>query len=61
VLVIHGDKDSILPRKDSEELLRFLKGTKKLEIIKGAEHGFHDPASGKTAIKLTLDWFRKYL
>ncbi len=61
ILIIHGDNDSYLPFSDSRELLKFLKAPKKLEIIKGAEHGFHDNASGKTAIKLTLDWFRKYL
>jgi alpha-beta hydrolase superfamily lysophospholipase len=61
VLIIHGEMDSILPCRDSEGLLGFLKGPKKLEIIKNAGHGFHDPASEKTAIKLTLDWLGKYL
>jgi len=61
VLVIHGDKDSTLPWKDSQELLKFLKGQKRLEIIKGAEHAFHKPAEEKPVIKLTVNWFKKYL
>lgn len=61
VLVIHGEKDSILPWKDSKELLTFLKGKKRLEIIKGAEHAFHKPSEEKPVIRLTVEWFRKYL
>jgi putative redox protein len=61
ILIIHGENDSYLPFSDSQELLRFLKEPKKLEIIKNAEHGFHDPDSEKIAINLTVNWFKKYL
>lgn len=59
-LVLHGDKDTHTPIADTVELMKHLKNGK-LEIIKGAEHGFHDPASEKIAIKFTLGWFKKYL
>lgn len=60
-LVIHGDKDITLPWKDSQELVKVLKGPKKLEIIKGAEHAFHRHVEEKPVISLTVEWFRKHL
>ena len=61
MLIIHGENDSYLPFSDSQELIKFLKEPKKLKIIKGAEHSFHDPISEKAVIKHTVDWFKKYL
>jgi alpha-beta hydrolase superfamily lysophospholipase len=59
-LILHGDKDTHTPIADTVELMKHLKNGK-LEIIKNAEHGFHDPASEKIVIKFTVEWFRKYL
>jgi alpha-beta hydrolase superfamily lysophospholipase len=61
VMAANGDKDYITPLSDSKELMKVIKAPKSLEIIKGAEHGFHEPVSEKIAIRLTLEWFRKYL
>ena len=60
-LILHGRQDTHVPIEDSMELMKFLGKPKKLEIMKGAEHGFHDPDSERIAIRLTLEWFRKYL
>ena len=47
-LILHGDKDNVVPIAQSEELLRLLKSSGvdcRLTIVKGAGHNFADPES----------------
>ncbi|NIM46733.1 MAG: alpha/beta fold hydrolase [Candidatus Aenigmarchaeota archaeon] len=67
-LLIHGDVDDIVPFSHSEILLTILKGPKKLEKIIGANHAWENEdytdynlEAQKLAIKLTIEWFDKYL
>ncbi len=67
-LLIHGDVDDIVPFSHSEILLTILKGPKKLEKIIGANHAWENEEysnynieAQKLAIKLTTDWFNKWL
>ena len=62
-LLLHGDKDDITPLSDSEAALESVKGAR-LEVIKGAGHGFHegknDPAE-RIATRKSIEWFREHL
>ncbi len=49
-LIVHGDKDPLVPHNQSEILLEALKKAKveaKLHIVEGGGHGFKDPAIEK--------------
>ncbi len=59
VLIIHGDKDDRVPLKDSKKAIKYLSKESKLEIIKGADHGFYEHLDN--LIELTTAWFSKYL
>jgi esterase/lipase len=62
VLILHGDKDTVVPLNQSENAIKIIGSKiKELRIINGAEHGFHDSISEKQVIDLTLNWFVKWL
>ncbi len=58
-LILHGDKDDIVPLEGSKEILKNLKGEKALEIIEGADHYFREPAQFEKMIKTGIDWLTK--
>ena len=62
-LMIHGDKDKLVPLFHSQTIHKAL-GEKKvpseLIVIKGAAHGFN-PADTRRANAATLKWFNRYL
>lgn len=68
-LIIHGENDVIVPFNQSERLLDFLRGPKKLEKITRVCHGWKNKdfttdynfEAQQLAIKLTVDWFEKWL
>jgi len=68
-LIIHGEKDSVVPFSHSERLLNLLNCSKKLERIPQVCHAFknedfttdYNPNAQEKAIKLTIDWFKKWL
>lgn len=61
-LILHGDKDTIVPLKHSEKAIKIVKSKiKKLQIIKGAEHGFYEPLYETQVINFTLKWFNEWL
>ena len=60
-LVFHGDKDVSVPLAHSTELIKHLKLTDKLEIIKGADHCYYENNTMPVVTKLMLDWFNRYL
>ena len=62
-LLIHGDKDELVPIDHSEKILAEFekhKVTSELLVIKGAEHGFRDE-DGKRASDALVAWFEKHL
>jgi len=59
VLIIHGDKDDIVPLADSREAMQFLPEKSKLEIIKNGDHKLDDKIN--EVIPLSVNWFKKYL
>lgn len=62
-LLIHGDKDELVPISHSERYLKAMqdaKATCELIVMKGAAHGFPGD-QGTQAETALLDWFDKYL
>lgn len=62
VLIIGGTKDERIFLKEIKELYRVVPSeVKELSIIKKANHVFEDKRSKQKMIKLTINWFKKYL
>jgi dipeptidyl aminopeptidase/acylaminoacyl peptidase len=62
-LLIHGDKDELVPISHSERFAEAMKksnATCELIVMKGAAHGFPGE-QGTQAEAALLDWFDKYL
>jgi len=62
-LLVHGDKDELVPLEHSEKILAEFKKHKvatELLVIKGAGHGFRGE-DGERASEAMVDWFEKYL
>lgn len=60
-LVVHGEKDEVVPSGEGKAIYRRLKKPKKLELIKGGDHVLSVPSHRARAITLSLDWFRRFL
>lgn len=61
-LIIHGNKDTYVPYEDSRKYYGLISAFSKLEIIKNAEHGFHNnPKHEKQVITLSLQFLKKWL
>jgi len=59
VLFVHGDEDRFVRVEDSIKYSRMMRNTK-LEIIKGADHGFHEtPKFAEQGEKATIEFFLK--
>lgn len=61
VMIIHGDKDMLVPKQQSESIIARFKETNvpcKLIIKEGGSHGWKDM---EVEEKNFLDWFDKYL
>ncbi|MGO8689140.1 MAG: prolyl oligopeptidase family serine peptidase [Thermoguttaceae bacterium] len=62
-LLIHGDKDPVVPLEHSQKILPVLQGDhvpSELLVIKGAGHGFGG-GDAKRAAEARNAWFEKYL
>ncbi len=62
-LLIHGDKDKLVPLDHSENILKKLEQThvpSELLVIPGAAHGFRG-ADNQRAEEAMVGWFEKYL
>ena len=62
-LVIHGEKDEVLPVEKCREAFETIPATlKEFREIKGAGHGFYPAGSEyeREAVEATVRWFNKY-
>jgi hypothetical protein len=60
-LFVHGDKDRYVRVEDSIKYAHMMKNAK-LEIIKGADHGFHENQKfAEQGEKSTIGFFKRYL
>lgn len=60
-LMIHGEKDELVPMEQALGIFYQLSSPKEIHLIGGADHRLTDPAHRQRAIDLTVDWFKKYL
>jgi dipeptidyl aminopeptidase/acylaminoacyl peptidase len=60
-MVIHGEKDELVPMGQAWEIFHSLSAPKEIHIIEGADHRLTDPKHRQRAMDLTVEWFKKYL
>jgi len=60
-MVIHGEKDELVPVDQAWEIFHGLCAPKEIHIIEGADHRLTDPKHRQRAMDLTVDWFKKCL
>jgi pimeloyl-ACP methyl ester carboxylesterase len=56
VLILHGDRDEVVPVEEAHELHGYLSGPKKLSILEGGDHRLSDTATMKRALTEAIDW-----
>lgn len=61
LLVIHGEKDEVVPAEHGRRLHELASPPKKLSLISMADHRFTNPAHREEAMQLTLEWFSIHL
>ena len=60
ILTVHGDKDSKVAYQDIVECYQNLSNpNKKLEIVKGSEHGFHGEPYETEVVKMLVNFFKE--
>jgi dipeptidyl aminopeptidase/acylaminoacyl peptidase len=60
-LVIHGEKDELVPLDQALGIFYNLGIPKEIHVIGGTDHRLTDPAHRQRAIELSVDWFKRYL
>lgn len=60
-LVIHGDRDELVPVDHARMIYERLNEPKKMEIIEGGDHRLTHPDHREKAMEITLEWFEMYL
>lgn len=61
-LILHGNKDKVVPLRDSEDAVKLLKNnSKELEVVKGAGHDFSRPPDKRRIVESSLSWFERWL
>lgn len=56
VLILHGDRDEVVPVKEAYELHGCLRGAKRLSIFSGADHRLSAPDDMRVAMQQALTW-----
>jgi putative redox protein len=59
LMVIHGDRDEIIPVQEAFKARDLAGDRLKLEIISGADHMFSRAQDRQTVSRLVVDWFKK--
>jgi fermentation-respiration switch protein FrsA (DUF1100 family) len=60
-LVVHGDKDELIPRPQIDRLLSTLNTTKELKLIEGADHQFGRPEEFRLMTNHLAQWMVTHL
>lgn len=61
VLIIHGDADEIVPVAEAYELHACLNNSKRLFVVKRADHRLSDPVLMEHAVGEALEWLTHYV
>lgn len=59
-LVIHGERDEVVPCEEGKAIYKAMQKPKKCVIIKGGDHVLSNPSHRDRAINLALQWFQGY-
>lgn len=60
-MVIHGERDELVPVDQAWEIFQGLNGPKEIHVIESADHRLTEPIHRQRAMDLTAEWFRKFL
>ncbi len=60
-MVIHGEKDELVPVDQAWEIFQGLNGPKEIHVIESADHRLTEPNHRRRAMDLTVEWFKKFL
>jgi pimeloyl-ACP methyl ester carboxylesterase len=60
-IIVHGDRDEVIPLSQSEELYGQVRAEKALHIIPGADHRFSSPEHFTHVSELLVGWLTRYL
>jgi dipeptidyl aminopeptidase/acylaminoacyl peptidase len=60
-MVIHGEKDELVPVDQAWEIFHTLGAPKEIHVIEDADHRLTNPSHRQRAIELSIEWFVKYL
>ncbi len=60
-LIIHGERDELVPVSHARALYQRAKEPKALEIFRGADHRLTDLEHREEAVRLTAAWFKRHL
>jgi len=60
-LVIHGERDELVPVLQAKMIYEGLNYPKGMEIIEEADHRLTQPDHREKAIEMTVEWFERYL
>ncbi len=60
-LIVHGDRDELVPLRQSQRLRDVLTGPAHLEVIEGADHGFSKAEHFHRMTGLIADWMTAHL
>lgn len=60
-MVIHGEKDELVPVEQAWEIFHHLSEPKEIHVMEEADHRLTHPGHRRRAIELSVGWFKKYL
>lgn len=60
-LVIHGDRDELVPVEQAKMIYEGLNYPRGMEILEEADHRLTEPNHREKAIEMTVKWFERYL
>jgi dipeptidyl aminopeptidase/acylaminoacyl peptidase len=60
-MVIHGEKDELVPVEQAWEIFYHLAEPKRIHVIEEGNHRLTDPVHRQRAIELSVVWFKEYL
>jgi uncharacterized protein len=60
-LVIHGDRDEVVPWTEGKAIYENLREPKQFVLIEGGDHTFSAPAHREEAFSPAVEWFARFL
>jgi fermentation-respiration switch protein FrsA (DUF1100 family) len=61
LLILHGERDEVIPCSQAVELYESASSPRSLKIFPGGDHRFTDPAHRNEALRRSVRWFREHL